>query len=153
FVLRLPLARGPGWGPFALFRGVDGTLLILAGGGVVLRRAGAPEVVLERGRAPFPFPGEMAYQCELVEGPVRDFNLMVDRASAEATLDVVRLVAWGAFRLVAGRWWLYGWEGQVEVAGERLAPEELLEVDGPGIMRAGDGAGARVLAIHFIPRG
>ena len=40
--------------------------------------------------APIVFAGEAMLDCTLIDGPVRDFNLMVRRAVAEGAVQVVR---------------------------------------------------------------
>jgi hypothetical protein len=154
FLMRLSIATVATSGPFSVFPGVERTLLILEGEGVALRREGAPEVVLERGGAPFRFPGEMPFDCRLLGGPVRDFNLMVDRELAEARLDVVHLAAGGESPIEGpGSVWLYGLEGRVEVSGEPLAGQELLGWDAPGSPRMRGVEDARVVVVRLTPRG
>ncbi|MFY0581861.1 HutD family protein [Cystobacter fuscus] len=154
FLLRLSIATVASSGPFSLFPGVDRTLLFLEGEGMALRREGAPEVVLERGSAPFRFPGEVPFESRLLGGPVRDFNLMVDRELAEARLDVVELAAGGEYPLEGrGSVWLYGLEGRAEVSGEPLAEQELLGWDAPGRLCVRGVEEARAVLIQLTPRG
>ncbi|HZI04709.1 MAG TPA: HutD family protein, partial [Archangium sp.] len=101
FLARLSIATVGDSGPFSVFPGVDRTLMILDGAGVALTLRGEREVVLDRRWQPFAFPGEAEIQCRLLGGPVRDFNLMVDRALAQGALAVV-LLAPGETRTLAG---------------------------------------------------
>ena len=154
FLMRLSIATVAAPGPFSAFPGVDRILQVLEGEGMALGREGAPEVVLRPTDAPFRFAGETPFVCRLLGGPVRDFNLMVDRALAEASLDGVRLAADEAHLVPgAGRRWLYGQAGRAEVEGEPLAEEDLLEVDGDGPLWVRAVTAARVLVISLRPRG
>jgi uncharacterized protein len=154
FLMRLSIATVATSGPFSLFPGVDRTLLLLEGEGMALSQEGAPEVVLERGRAPFRFPGEVPFHCRLLGGPVRDFNLMVDRELAEARLEVVHLTAGGEYPLGgAGSVWLYGLEGQAEVSGAPLSEQDLLGGEDSGRLTVRGVGEVRVVVIHLTPRG
>jgi uncharacterized protein len=92
FAWRISVADVERDGPFSAFAGVDRTLVLLAGRGMRLTGAGAPMDV----RAPYEpvaFAGEASLQCALVDGPTRDFNLMVRRAEAQGEVRVVRAKA------------------------------------------------------------
>ena len=101
FLARLSIATVAASGPFSVFPGVDRIIMLLEGQGMALSIARAPEVVLDQRWQPFAFPGDAESDCRLLGGAVRDFNLMVDRATAEATLAVVHLGP-GETRTVAG---------------------------------------------------
>ncbi|MFO0745058.1 MAG: HutD family protein [Myxococcota bacterium] len=87
FALRLSAAEVVSDGPFSRFPGIDRTILLLDGRGFHLQRdegpASASHAVDQVG-VPFAFRGEAARQCRLVDGPVLDLNLMVDRDRARA---------------------------------------------------------------------
>ncbi len=89
FAWRASIAEVERDGPFSAFPDVDRTLVLLAGNGM---RLAGPDGVLDL-RAPMDvatFAGETAIDCALVDGPTRDFNLMVRRDRARGTLEVVR---------------------------------------------------------------
>ncbi len=92
FLLRISVATVTGAGPFSLFPGIDRTLLVLDGTGARLRSDGRPAVDLLRTSAPFEFPGELELACDLLGGPVTDFNVMLKRGfgSAEVRKEEVR---------------------------------------------------------------
>ncbi|NQD36101.1 HutD family protein [Permianibacter sp. IMCC34836] len=88
---RLSIAEVASDGPFSRFDNIDRVILMLTGKGFRLHGVGAdPEVIGEPLR-PFSFAGEANIHCTLVDGPVRDFNLMSRRADVAATLQVVAL--------------------------------------------------------------
>ena len=154
FLARLSIASVAASGPFSVFPGVDRTLMILEGKGVALSFGATPEVVLDQPRRPFAFPGEAEVQCRLLGGPVRDFNLMVDRAVAEASLEVMHLAP-GEARRVAHAWTvlLHVLEGRASVAGKSLAVDETLWLEAPEPQSLwGDEEGAVVVAIHLTRR-
>jgi environmental stress-induced protein Ves len=153
FLARLSIASVAASGPFSVFPGVDRTLLILDGAGVALTRDGAPEVVLDRRSPPFVFPGEAGIHCRLLDGPVRDFNLMVDRALAEASLEVIHLAP-GGTRTFAGTGtvWLYCVTGGASVSGMPLTVDETLWFDAPESLSLRSEDGATVIAIHLARR-
>jgi hypothetical protein len=154
FLARLSIATVATSGPFSLFPGVDRTLLLLEGQGVALSIGGTREVVLDQRWQPFAFPGEEEIDCKLLGGPVRDFNLMVDRALLEATLEILHLAP-GETRPVSGAWTvlLHALEGRATAAGTPLAREETLWVETPEALSLRSEEGAVLVAIHLTRRG
>jgi environmental stress-induced protein Ves len=89
FSWRASLADVSRDGPFSAFPGVDRILVLLSGRGVRL----AGSAFSAELRRPFDivrFDGDAAVDCELVDGPVRDFNLMLRRDRARGSVTVVR---------------------------------------------------------------
>ncbi len=96
FLWRLSMARVEQDGPFSRFAGYDRTLVLLEGRGVHLDfGAAAPPVTLAAPLAAVAFAGEWATDCRLLDGPVRDFNVMVDRKRGAARVEVFALAAQG----------------------------------------------------------
>ncbi|HEX5752869.1 MAG TPA: HutD family protein [Archangium sp.] len=153
FLARVSIATVGASGPFSVFPGVDRTLMILEGAGVSLTVDGTREVVLDQRLRPFEFPGEAAIQCRLLGGPVRDFNLMVDRALAHGSLEVVRLAP-GQTRTLSGTGTvlLHVLEGRATLPGEPLARDETLWLEEPGLLMLRSDEGATVAAIHLERR-
>lgn len=152
FVLRLSIATVAASGPFSRFAGVDRLLLLLEGEGVVLTgpEVAAP-VVLGPDSPPFAFPGEWDWDCHLRGGPVRDFNVMVDRRLASATLERVDLTAGAPHRLEdpGDSLWLHGLTGRVRVAGETLEADETLGLTAPGALGLHADTEATVLVVRL----
>lgn len=89
FAWRASVADVAADGPFSEFEGVDRTLVLLRGAGM---RLSGDALALDV-RVPFEpvaFAGDFACHCVLHDGPVQDFNLMVRRAEARASVEVVR---------------------------------------------------------------
>jgi environmental stress-induced protein Ves len=94
FVWRVSVADVAQAGPFSRFEGVDRTLVLLAGAGMVLDETVGAQVVKSHALArPLDiarFEGEVHIGARLVDGATRDFNLMVRRDVAHGELDVWR---------------------------------------------------------------
>jgi environmental stress-induced protein Ves len=65
--------------------------MVIEGKGMVLSVAGRPPRRLDKSFVPYEFSGDAATICELIDGPIRDFNLMVNRALVSARLQVREL--------------------------------------------------------------
>jgi environmental stress-induced protein Ves len=78
-------------GPFSPFAGFERLLLVTSGRGLRLShgddapRAAVPPL------QPYRFEGEWATRGELVDGPVTDLNLLLDRERCAGRMDVLRL--------------------------------------------------------------
>ncbi|MFE8602932.1 HutD/Ves family protein [Archangium violaceum] len=153
FLARVSIATVGASGPFSVFPGVDRTLMILEGAGVALTLDGTREVVLDQRLRPFAFPGEAELQCRLLGGPVRDFNLMVDRALVQGSFEVVQLAP-GETRTLAGAGivLLHVLEGRATLPGEPLARDETLWLEEPGLLMLRSDEGATVVAIQLERR-
>jgi len=75
--------------PFSRFPGIDRTIVVIAGAGMRLQGDG-DAVLLQAFDAPYSFSGNVDMQCTLVDGPVRDFNLMLRRGRVRGGITVVR---------------------------------------------------------------
>ncbi len=153
FLVRLSIASVAASGPFSLFPGVDRVLMLLEGDGLELSREGGAPVRLDTRWRPYAFPGDVAVDCRLLGGLVRDFNLMVDRASMDGALEVVRLEAGARHPLPeADQVVVYGLEGGASLGGEPLGPEDLLWLEAPGALSLGSERGAAVAVISLKRR-
>lgn len=74
-------------GPFSSYPGVARWFAVLSGAGVRLTMNGAAQILeLNAASAPVDFDGDWPVVCELVNGPTRDFNVMVRKDAAGAKL-------------------------------------------------------------------
>ncbi|WP_083245476.1 HutD/Ves family protein [Paraburkholderia nodosa] len=89
FAWRVSVADVAQAGPFSRFEGVDRTLVLLDGAGMLLDEAGRTHVLTQPLDVAH-FAGEAAIDARLVNGATRDFNLMVRRDAARGTLEVWR---------------------------------------------------------------
>ena len=90
FVWRVSIADVAQAGPFSRFAGIDRTLVLLSGAGMLLDEAQGPTHTLTQPLDIARFAGETAIDARLVDGTTRDFNLMVRREAATGELDVWR---------------------------------------------------------------
>ena len=91
FRWRLSIADVAQSGPFSAFPGIDRTIMVIKGNGMVLSVAGRPAQRLDRRFVPYEFSGDAETECELIDGPIQDFNLMVNRSLLSARTDVREL--------------------------------------------------------------
>ncbi len=102
FDWRISIAEVTKDGPFSRFPGVDRTMVVVAGAGIRLDGDGQA-VSLTCLSEPYALSGDAEVGCTLLDGPVRDFNLMVRRGRARGQVTLIRgegaLVAPAAVRL------------------------------------------------------
>ncbi|PQV47480.1 HutD family protein [Paraburkholderia sp. BL21I4N1] len=167
FVWRVSIADVAQAGPFSRFAGIDRTLVLLSGAGMLLDEIAGPERVAAGEAAsggvvkthaltqPLDiarFAGETPIDARLVDGATRDFNLMVRRGAARGEVDVWR----GATQhvLSADVVLLYCADGAVAVslgdwAAPPLATGDTLRINAPDALHcAVQGTGA-LLAIRL----
>ena len=78
FDWRLSVAQVSTDGPFSHFAGVDRTLVLLEGAGMELAVDGVSTILTARQRLAV-FSGDAATQGRLLDGPIRDLNIMTRR--------------------------------------------------------------------------
>ncbi|MDX8469155.1 HutD family protein [Mesorhizobium sp. VK23B] len=100
FDWRISMARVEASGPFSSFAGIDRTLSVLEGEGIVLDIAGQPASRLTAASAPLSFPGDVPTGATLVGGPITDLNVMTRRSRMTHTVE--RLPLSGEMRIEQG---------------------------------------------------
>jgi len=93
FRWRLSIANVQRSGPFSAFLGYERTIMVIAGHGMDLAIADQPARRLDRLFDPLVFSGDSTADCRLLDGPICDFNLMVERSSLRSHLEVLHLDA------------------------------------------------------------
>lgn len=99
FLWRVSIAEVVSDGPFSVFPGYERSIMLLEGGGMELGIGdAAPQRVTKRYQ-PLLFSGDAHTHCRLLNGPVRDFNVMSTRGKIKHRVDVIRggatEAAWG----------------------------------------------------------
>jgi environmental stress-induced protein Ves len=79
FDWRVSMARVETNGPFSSFTGIDRTLSVLEGQGIVLDIAGQAPARLTPASAPLAFAGDVPTSAALIGGPITDLNVMTRR--------------------------------------------------------------------------
>ena len=151
---RLSVADVDSSGPFSDFTGYRRIIALLEGNGMALSFDRAPPVVIERRYEPFAFDGGLRTDCRLLDGPVRDFNVIVDDSRMHASLEfhahyfdiaVDGIVLLHALR---GRWQVNGDE-----RGCTLPPGDTLHVENAGALSfAALDADALLAVARLTPR-
>lgn len=91
FDWRISTAQVASEGPFSLFPGIDRSLAVIQGHGLVLTDAGGECCRIGTGSEPFVFRGEQGIDARLKDGPVADFNVMTRRSACSHLLEVIKL--------------------------------------------------------------
>jgi len=86
FLWRVSIAEVDSPAPFSSFPGIDRQIALLDGNGFTMTLDDDRMHALTTPFAPFAFAGEAKVAVTLVDGPTRDFNLMVRRARAQGEL-------------------------------------------------------------------
>lgn len=147
FLFRVSMADVASSGPFSTFAGYDRHLVIVSGNGMTLSVAGRA-LALEPLRPVF-FSGDDAALGALVDGPVRDFNVIVDRTRATATLAVLRVAAPLRLACAAGETVVVH---LLDGALDGAARGDTLVLDGPQALTPAEGAAEVVIArISALP--
>lgn len=130
FLYRVSIADVASDGPFSPFSGYDHHIMLLAGEGMTLD-AGPHGRFELRAFEPLAFSGDWFVRGELHGGPVKDFNVMVDRARGQAALASCVVATPETLSCPPGATCvLYVAAGELDVAreGETLVFEAPLEV-------------------------
>ncbi|MGX9144067.1 HutD/Ves family protein [Mesorhizobium sp. 128a] len=144
FDWRASMARVEGGGPFSGFAGVDRTLAVLEGEGIVLDIAGRPPERLTGASAPLSFPADVATQATLISGPITDLNVMTRRGRATHTVERLLVSAPIDIRPTTATTLILPLDGEVGVTGptpSRLGPRDTLLI------------GPEVAELHLEPAG
>jgi uncharacterized protein len=159
FTWRVSIADVAQAGPFSAFAGIDRTLVLLSGAGMLLDETGSTGAHAVKTHAltqPLDiarFAGEARIDARLVDGATRDFNLMVRRSAAVGETEVWR----GATQrtLSADVVLLFCASGSVQVAlggdaqPHALDTDDTLRIDAPNALSCVvEGTGA-LLAISI----
>jgi len=125
---RLSIASVAQSGPFSDFSGYDRSIMLVEGKGFTLKFAEGGTYQLVRSFEPLRFDGAWQTNCTLIDGPVKDFNLIA-RKNVHAVLDVLR--ATGSETVAASPTTvLHLFRGQVSAADRDLVAGDSLRIDG-----------------------
>ena len=100
-------------GPFSRFEGCDRIIMTIEGQGMRLTHPATGSEATIFPFEPYEFDGDVETSCSLLQGPVRDFNVIYRRDILSAAVEVIRgTLALRDVRLI------YCAEGKVEVQAE-----------------------------------
>ncbi len=86
FDWRISIADVASSGDFSRFPGVDRIIVLLTGAGMILHINEGSVLPLTTPFQPLPFRGDEMVSSRLLNGPVRDFNVMTRRGRARASV-------------------------------------------------------------------
>lgn len=135
FDWRVSMARVEGGGPFSGFAGVDRTLAVLEGEGIILDIAGRPPAEVTAASAPLSFPADVATTAALISGPITDLNVMTRRGRATHTVERLMVSAPTDIRPTTATTLILPLDGEVGVTDptpSRLGPRDTLVI-GPDV--------------------
>ncbi len=146
FVHRVSIADVAIDGPFSRFQGYDRHIMLLTGNGMRLECGPHGTIDLTAPLAPRPFSGDWDVQGTLVDGPVRDFNLIVDRSRATSSLEVCVVVDPVTLAVAPGTTCIVH---VIDGALEGAAAGDTLVADAPLVLHPR--AAARVAIARVVP--
>ncbi|HVI87765.1 MAG TPA: HutD family protein [Dongiaceae bacterium] len=157
FDWRLSIAEVGQSGPFSDFSGYDRIITLIDGRGMVLTFNGTMQRRIDKPFAPLPFDGGWQTECALIDGPLRDFNLMVARRWGHAAMTILRLSAGEKCEIgEAPVVLLHVFSGAAafDHAGARfdLSAGDTLHLDRPGDSLLSAATSATVAAIYLEPK-
>jgi environmental stress-induced protein Ves len=135
FDWRISMARVDSGGPFSLFAGIDRTLSILEGDGIILNVGGRIPIGLTTRSEPLPFPADEETHAVLIGGPVTDLNVMTRRGLATHTVQRIMVAEPIEIASGVGTTLHFCAQGQLRVSGESpvvLDPRDTLLVGEQG---------------------
>ena len=145
-------------GPFSLFPGVERDLFLLEGAGMELDIDGAGQR-LDQPLQRVHFSGEARVDCRLIEGPTRDFNVMVRAPSIVAYIAASQPLHALAIAGPAGSQWLiYACSGAATITANAdvvvLDAGDGLRIDSPDQpAQFTISSSGRLLVMRFTARG
>lgn len=136
-------------GPFSDFTGYRRVITLLEGRGMRLTFDRAPPAVVDQPYRPFVFDGGWRTECRLLDGPIRDMNLIVDDARIAAGVDIRMPDEAESLEVATSEWTLLHAIGacfEVRLDDKRVTLE-------PGdTLRVSDAPGTSVSATALNPR-
>lgn len=129
FDWRVSMARVEGSGPFSQFAGIDRTLAVLEGEGIVLDIAGRQPFPVTRLTAPLSFPADVPTAAALIGGPITDLNVMTRRSRMTHTVEHLAVSAPVEIKTRARMTLILCLNGEITVPGTepvRLGPLDTL---------------------------
>ena len=146
---RLSIAAVGQSGPFSDFAGYDRTIMLIEGAGFTLEFDSADKKILNHRFEPFAFAGEWRTDCKLIDGPIRDFNLIA-RKGTPAVLEALHLARGPSQVAAAETVIIHLFQGEVDACGESLGAGDTLRIDqqgGPIVLQAREPAMAALIRI------
>jgi uncharacterized protein len=117
FDWRVSMARVESGGPFSEFAGVDRSLAVLEGEGIILDIAGRPAATLTKTSAPLSFAADVPTQAALISGPITDLNVMTRRGRMTHAVERLVISAPTDIQSAADATLILCFDGEITMAG------------------------------------
>jgi len=120
FLWRISIATVAMDGPFSLFEGYVRHIMTIEGNGILL--SGGPDGPIDVSPKfhPRKFSGDWAVASRLIDGPVRDFNLISKRERFESNLETVELAGTGELGHGSATTFIHLLDGELEIAADSI---------------------------------
>jgi environmental stress-induced protein Ves len=148
FAWRVSLAEVGQSGDFSLFPGIDRTIVLVEGDGMVLHLPDGPQPLARD--VPFAFDGGLPVTCT-VERPTRDLNLMTRRGTATGDIEVRQVAGPVELAADAAVTVMVVLDGALVLDGSDLGTGDVAVLTGAGTARL-DGS-ARVALVRVVQAG
>ncbi|MCX8997230.1 HutD family protein [Rhizobiaceae bacterium BDR2-2] len=145
FDWRLSMADVVSDGPFSIFSGIDRTLTLLSGAGMALDIEGRERIVLDSGSPPLAFPGDVAVRATLVDGPVRDLNVMTRRGRFSHRVEPFSVNGHREVGVETETGLLFCRHGEARIGGETVSKFDVARLERGAVAIEGDAAFCLVL--------
>lgn len=121
FGWRISMATVASDGPFSVFDGIDRTLTVLEGAGLILAIEGQPQHTLTASSAPLFFAADAATNSILVDGTVIDLNVMTRRGRYMHSVRRLDMDRESSLTISASTTLIFCASGAVEVESQTLS--------------------------------
>ena len=154
FGWRISMASVASDGPFSCFDGIDRTLTVLSGAGLMLDVDGeAPERLTPTDK-PFAFPGDVPTSARLIAGPITDFNVMTRRGRWSHSVEVLRIDGTRSLSVVAGLVVVFCRSGELILdRSSALAAQDTAFIEASAEVSVAGSGEALVIRLFEIPAG
>ncbi len=115
FTWRLSIAGIVKDGEFSDFSGYDRILVMLDGNGVVLEHDNGKKDILKKRFDSAYFSGNRKTFAKLIDGPVKDFNIIVKRDCCFSKVDITRDTKTHRFNLDTGHFLVYSVDQNIDI--------------------------------------
>ena len=130
FIWRVSIAEVASDGPFSRFPGIDRQIMTIAGHGMILEAGRNGTIDLSQRFVPQAFSGDWDVEGRLIDGPVRDFNLMVARSRGTGALTVDHISARKRYAADGNTLLLHVLEGDATAEARVIAEGDTLILSG-----------------------
>lgn len=154
FDWRISMAKVESGGPFSSFAGIDRTLSVLEGEGIILSIAEMAPARLDKATPPLPFPADVSTDATLIGGPIVDLNVMTRRGRCSHSVERIELFGVMDIDPRAETILLFSLHGSVEVDASghiQLGPRDtaiLTPTDAPVRLESPKASTLFVIRIH-----